>query len=61
MVVNPKMAIKIQRKTPCSNGLTPTALSVFIFRVAPIRNKVIVRPIFAMLTICGATMAVEGT
>lgn len=58
---NPSAAIKIQRKIPCNRGFTPTDFKVFMFKVAPIRNKVMVNPILAMPTICGATIAVSGT
>ena len=53
-------AIKIQRKIPCNKGFTPTDFKVFIFKVAPIKNKVMVKPILAIATICGAMVAVAG-
>ena len=46
---------------PCNKGFTPTDFKVFTFNVAPIKNKVIVNPIFAIFTICGAITAVAGT
>ena len=58
---NPNPAINIQRKTPCNKGFTPTDFKVLIFNVAPIKNKVTVKPILAIPTIPGAIMAVAGT
>lgn len=61
MDTKPKPAINTQRKTPCSKGFTPTDFKVLLFNVAPIKNNVMVKPILAILTILGATMAVAGT
>ena len=61
MDTRPTPSINTQRKTPCNKGFTPTDFKVFIFKVAPIRNKVIVKPILAILTMPGAIMAATGT
>ena len=43
--------INTQRNTPCISGFTPTPFNTSRESPAPIRNKVIVRPVLATLTI----------
>lgn len=42
--------MKIHKPTPCIKGLTPTDLSLLIDNPLPIKNNVMVKPFFAIIT-----------
>lgn len=61
MDINPTKAINIHRITPWSKGLAPTAFKEAKFKVAPIKNKVMVKPILATPKIVLEKTAIWGT
>ena len=50
----------IQSTTPCKNGLKPTEANTVRERPAPIKNKVSVKPAFAIVIKYGPTIETAG-
>ena len=61
MTINDDIEIKIQIKKPKIKGLTPTETISSFESPDPIKNNVIFKPIFDIVTMAGATVCTPGT
>ena len=52
--------MKIHKRTPWTNGLTPVDTTISRVRLAPIRNRVIFNPVFETSTIYGDRVCIAG-